>query len=189
MNLDQLKTYCSTDIQRKWVTKPFTVGDFTFATDGRILFRVPAIAEVPEDPDATKGSKGVMAMLDKDVVNEYKPLPPFEPREPGPCPGCDGRGKSEWVECPDCTERIHLDGQTIVCLECGGLGRRLKHDDGNIHLLSVDLGGTWISVKYYEILSKLPKLTIATNMDATGPLHFKFDGGDGLLMPMTIPPK
>jgi len=182
MNLDQLKTYCSTDIQRKWVTQPFTVGDSTFATDGRILLRVPAIAEVPEVPEATQGSKGVRALV-QDVVNEYKPLPSFEPREKGPCPECDGTGKTGWVECPDCDERIYLDGQTIVCLGCGGLGRRLKRDDVN-NLSAVDIGGTWISAKYYEILSKLPGLTIATNKDATGPCHFKFDGGDGLLMPV-----
>ena len=47
MDID-LQQFCSTDGTRWYLTKPFSMGEFSFATNGHILVRQPRRADVPD---------------------------------------------------------------------------------------------------------------------------------------------
>ena len=62
---------------------------------------------------------------------------------------------------------------------CGGLGRVEVTKD-----CSVSLGETLVSGRYLRMLQQLPNAEIAPDDAMTqAPMPFRFDGGDGVLMP------
>lgn len=184
MNSESLKPFCYRhDDRGDWIKKPWTIGDYTHATDGRILVRAPKLDGFDASEEAVKKTAGVIAQFSEwQKVNHGMPLPPFKPRETENCQTCKGSGSACYVECDTCGGAISLNGQTINCVDCTGTGHRLKHDGGNF--APVKLGSQWTSSFYYEKLASLPGLVWFNNSDALGPIYFRFDGGDGLLMPL-----
>ena len=51
---EDLQRFCSDDESRPSICHPFSQEKWTYATDGRLLIRVPRLAEVPEYEDAPK---------------------------------------------------------------------------------------------------------------------------------------
>src|SRR6185369_15900200 len=55
MNLEELKKFCARDGTRYHIDKPWSDRDWTYATNGHIIVRIPRLVSVPEDklaPDA-----------------------------------------------------------------------------------------------------------------------------------------
>jgi hypothetical protein len=159
-----LEKFCSTDLTRPYLMKPFTIGEWTYATNGRICVRVPAMAEWPSI-EKTIAAPELFAA----PVTEFRPLPKIEfppPDEDDECESCNGRGCEH--DCPDCE---------CICEQCNGTGEVPPYSN-----VSVEIGNGIYAGRYIHLLQSLPSVEI-------GPPHkrermqFRFAGGEGCLMP------
>ncbi len=160
-----LTPFCSKDKYRGAILKPFSRGEWTYATNGHILIRVPRGAEVPE----VDNSPVVERIWPKGSVSFRSPSTLALP--PGAqvfCETCEGRGTKH--DCPDCT---------CECEKCGGVGR-LASDE----TISIMVGKIAVAMKYARMLIALPDLEVAddsASADQVPVLLFRFNGGDGML--------
>lgn len=168
MTID-LQSFCST--RRAEVDHPFTIGAYTYATDGYIAVRVLAL------PDArTEGPIGVVKYF-KDIDGlEFVSvlianLPPAGGKRNVECLDCDGRGKEH--DCPNCH---------CKCESCGGSGKILVDDDQDT---SVEFRGIAYGLVLFRRVLALPGLSWERLPQTREPTRFRFDGGFGLLMPLT----
>lgn len=168
ITIDSLLKFCgkfTADGNSVWLNTPFTIDDYTFATDGRILVRVPKLSGVSMlDASHINGVMEVTIPLDvPDHATVWEPLdaaviPPFEK---GDCMECFG---------DECDKQY--------CRLCEGTGQSEKY-------VPVLLGNKKINSVYLRKIVDLPGLLLAPNMTPrTGVMPFRFDGGRGLLMPM-----
>lgn len=193
MNANDLLPFCSTDELRENLLKPFSVGEFTYATDGRIAVRVPRLPDVGE----IEKPVGVERLFREG----YKPTAPaheipeltFRDLE---CKMCEGNGKIR--KCYDCDgegERECDMGHTHKCDTCDGDGGFASDSEkgepcfkcggtGKIpDAIGVGIGvGTFSNLLLAKIRG-LPecKMHVESN---TSVATFTFNGGGGLLMPM-----
>jgi hypothetical protein len=162
-----LTPFCGTDETRPYLMKPFSRGDFTYATDGHICVRVSRREDVPEQenfdrPDITKLPWGT----DREYVSLAPlSLPPVCTEE---CDCFDGYEH----DCPDCE---------CVCATCNGTSQRDCDYD-----TSVDLLDRPFALRPVRLLIALPNLQIAAISDMHA-LAFTFDGGAGFLMALRGP--
>lgn len=142
--------------------RPFSRGEFTYATDGKILIRVPRRADVPEREDAP----AVERVLEQAAATAFRPVnkPELPTETRTECESCHGRGVEH--DCPDCQ---------CTCKECSGTGSVSADAE-----TSLSLGGAAMSLKYARRFLTLPGLMIADPCEGAGPLAFRFDGGDGM---------
>ncbi len=160
-----LKKFCSKDRFRDAITEPFSRGEWSYATNGHLLIRVPRrddIAEIENSPQVER-------LWPKEAPNYRVPstliLPP--PKEED-CRTCNGRGTQH--DCPDCG---------CNCEDCGGTGH--ISTDRNVGIM---VGKTPIAMQYARVLLSLPGIEID---DISIPaahafvMQFRFDGGDGIL--------
>lgn len=166
MSID-LTTFCSTS--RPQVDHPFTVGGHTYYTDGYIAVRVPAIEGTPTD-----GPENVATYFDGMDAVEYRHLPSFVLPPGGKflvtCEDCDGTGKCH--ECPDC----HCQ-----CDRCNGTGKEERDsDDRN----SVTFNGVNYGLTIFRRVLVLPTLRFETKPRERDVTRFRFDGGEGIVMPL-----
>lgn len=176
MSLD-LKRFCATaqDDYRKWLHTPFSIGEFTYATDGAIMIRVPLVAEWPAPENRKLDVHCADLFKSLGEVTFISPLPATTPSdvetsEEVECEACDGRGHDH--ECPDCT---------CTCDNCGGSGNEKKVDK-----ISTVFHGNIYRLKYVREILALPGIEIApdsVNEPKRVPLLFRFDSGAGVLMP------
>jgi hypothetical protein len=194
MEKDDLIKFCGGKDQVRLAT-PFSSGEYTYATNGYVLVRVPRLADIPEREDAPAIDK-VNKLFDH-YKGEYSPIPDVGPIKTKPCPECEGTGKFQ--TCPECDgsgivefdndyneydftcetcngKGRFADGKELDCEKCLGTGKIVETE-------SVDAAGRKYDKKYLLMLKKLPncKLAVGKELD---PAHFIFDGGDGIIMPM-----
>lgn len=84
-----LKPFCGTDETRPYLLKPFSFEDRTYATDGRIMVRVPRMADVPEitkHADWNKPMEGIDTVTLSPLSLTLPPKPPHGEE----CSACDG---------------------------------------------------------------------------------------------------
>ena len=163
-----LKLFCLTDKTRsKAIGQPWSDGEFTYATDAAIIVRVPRLSDVPENPNAP--TSAVAARIFETATDgKWSALPEFTAPKYVTCENCGGGGN---CDCPDCVD-------THTCGICHGTGEKLEK------LPSVKFGEQLVSPKYLALLATLPGVRLANAVETLKPLHFKFDGGEGRLMPM-----
>lgn len=160
ITLELLQSFCAGDI-RPAIMKPWTLPDgFTYATDGRIAIKVPALLAVPANPAAPQ------RMYDKGFLyeQEFGPLPVLPEPLVKRCETCEGTGM---YECGACT-----------CEDCEGAGDILEY-------ISIQVGTRLLSDVYLRKIALLPNPIIGLTGDARSAVRFKFDGGEGVLMPRT----
>ena len=164
INFD-LQPFCDTD--RPALATPWSVGDFTFACNARLLVRVSRRSEVPERSDAPDCEKLITASWPASAVY-WAPLPASTGAQLTACEGCDG-GQ---CKCPRC-QAPH------ECLNCGGTGKVWSWPTLQIRHRRVDL-------KLVTLIHTLPGCVEAATEygGALDPLCFRFPGGLGLLLPM-----
>ena len=158
MTKQDLMKFCSVD--RENLKEPFSRGDFTYATNGHIAVRIPRLPDVPENSDAPSN---IEILFEKYKGSEYYPIPDVPPIKKVACYHCDGVGHFK-------------KGNKLECEKCCGTGKITGRE-------SFIASGRHYDKKYLFILRDLPncELSYAPSTDIG---HFKFDDGDGLLMPM-----
>ena len=123
MNLELLKTFCGTDETRPHAMEPWSDGEWSYATDGAILVRVPRLAEVTRITPAGLPLRAVEATPAGPV---WYPVAVPETMRRATCPDCNGKKVVEWRwaechkidACPVCEGRGWVVGQAAV--EIGG---------------------------------------------------------------------
>jgi hypothetical protein len=202
-----LISFCQTD-GSKAINTPWSEGDYTYASNGHLLVRVPRredVAEKIEAPNIAGTSLG--AGLDKTPA-EWVDVPRLVVA-PDDCPECKGTGKQ--YNCPECEGEgeVHLstdwsDYGEETCETCGGNGQLSK--DQWLRLMpkgsnpagencyscngigkkyegkAVEVGKGLFTDTLLAQISILPKCKIGV-VDKLSPAIFRFEGGDGLLMP------
>jgi len=172
-----LQQFCSTDELRAWLTKPFRAGDHSYASNGQIMVRVPAREqdEPPKNPPKDWEQKVTRYFLPmQDVVFSKSPpvnLPALEKEEVITCSECEGRGTQH--DCPDCE---------CTCGTCKGTTQERIRP-----LISADFAGAQFDLMYLHQIMSLPALQVAigsADVDQLLPLLFRFEGGEGSLMPL-----
>jgi hypothetical protein len=164
-----LEMFCSQD--RPELSRPFSIGAWTYASDGYVLVRVPRRDDVSERaaPDASR------LFPDDAPKPRYRPAPKFTIPETiqreEKCWYCRGTGKKHGERCPTC--------QCEDCTSCSGTGRLTK-------LETVKIGYAVFQARYISWLQSLPNLEVAKHRGGIEPLRFRFDGGEGLLMPCRV---
>lgn len=148
---------------RAFMRAPFSQDDFTWATNGKILVRVPRLPDVTEHPLAPHMRKTWV-----DGIGPWVPVTPFViPMSEEECRDCDGTGKQH--ECPDCT---------CECEQCEGTGMVTSYDE------YVRVGALFIPGRDARLILALPGLEIQVPLSREEPhFHFRFDGGEGMSMP------
>jgi hypothetical protein len=157
-----LQTFCiAKDSGRYSLESPFSRGDWTYATNGHIAVRVPRRADVDE------GSTSVERLGWAPSNATYVSAPRFElPRSPEvDCEKCDGRGTKH--DCPGCSCKCeHCDGTAV-----------------EPEKFTVGIGEGIFSAKFLRLILGLPGVELGP-IHSREPMPFRFEGGEGLLMPM-----
>lgn len=177
---------------------PFSFGDYSYATNGHILVRVPRLADVPEWEALNEKAARMFDGLDFPALNAALVDIPESPQlAPEPCPFCSGTGKI--TTCPECegTGEVGFENDfhcyECDCLTCHGSGKVSGNESlcgycngtGKLKVTNpIEVGGTFFSSHYLNLMRDLlPGVKIAPT-ETEKANYFKFDEGDGLLMPM-----
>jgi hypothetical protein len=170
MTLD-LTPFCGKDDIRTTLHSPWTSNGWTYATNGHMCVRVPALESVTR----SDGPNIEVVWAKLLPCDTYSPLPEVKIApdllKSGPCEDCGGSGVAECCTC----------GQDRECPTCDGGSL-----DDEPELWKVEVAdGLFFKARYYQLLRALPGLVCDLRPDATARgRHFKFDGGEGIIMPM-----
>lgn len=162
-----LEMFCDPD--RPPIARPFSAGEWTYATNGHILVRVPRRKNVAENPaaPAVEASR-LLEFLRK---ARYKPAPKFElPEEP-----FEWEEQFKWHRCSGSGHEHSCPNCNCKCPRCNGVGIYTVPNWHKTHI-----GKARYNSKYISWMQSLPQLEQPYRRK---PLAFRFDGGEGLLMP------
>lgn len=170
MTKEELQKFCSTD--RESLSKPFTQGNYTYASDGRLMIRVPALPDAV-NPDAPKDVERIV--FDSNPIDPSKvhlvgslKIPKLEGSSD--CPVCKGTADHFCTKC----EGLH------PCGKCNGTGSFPENP------IRVPIGEHSVSHILLNAIKDLPNCSLQeSSRDSKSALGIIFDGGDGRLMPMT----
>lgn len=162
ITIELLQNFCGTDDARVGIHKPFTQSGYTWATDGRIAVRVPAMESVPKNPLAPKNTAYVFKPFNAEKC--IAAIPAFPAVKLVACSSCGGTGEED-------------DGSE--CWNCEGDPLSEKAEP-------VQCGTRKLSNILLAKMEKLPGLLIQIDGDKLSPCSFTFDGGCGIVMPMRI---
>lgn len=152
---------------RPYFHAPFSMGDFSYATNGHILVRVARRDDVRESSEQLNADKPLEGAKSAQFYAPNVKLPKIEQPIKGECADCDGRGREH--SCPDCE---------CICSLCEGTGTEIPEIK-----TSTEIGGVVFNLRYIRKMLALPNVVIASpSKDA--PFLFRFDGGVGAVMPM-----
>lgn len=162
-----LMPFCSRDDLRPALHKPSSRGEFTYATNGHILIRVPRRDDVEDNPDFPNAEKVIAVTEGRHLfVLPVMNLPPAA--DEITCLDCDATGMAH--QCPDCT---------CECMTCRGSGKVAADAED-----CVAFDGVPFAIGYVRMIAALPGVRVAVGKEAHEPLRFEFDGGIGALMPI-----
>lgn len=195
-----LKKFC--DPERPALVRPFTHGEFTYATNGRVLVRVAKCDNEPNLPGVPTMESAESVLYVVGIVTEWQPLSvEIPPMRYNDCPDCKGFGKFD--KCHDCSGEGVIEccscGHEKNCRSCKGEGvfpssngkTACKDCDGKGKVEdppSVQLGYDHVCSKYLALIAELPNVVIAPNVHGhIRQIPFKFNGGIGAIMPRTRP--
>jgi len=149
-----LRTFCCkpSGWEPVWLQTPWSRGQYTYATNGHVIHRIPRQAEVPENADAVKCDH-LFPPLDGLT---WLPLPALQPPPLVECDYCEGADKD--------------------CDECNGTGIIMP-------IVRVTVGNADFQQAYLAMLGQFPDCQIAVT-GPKAPAVIRFDGGEGLLMPL-----
>jgi hypothetical protein len=166
-----LQVFCAEDFSvgtHKFdITRPFSLGGYTYYTNAHLAVRVPRESDVPEIEAPPK--------IEACFVRDFDPLASRRPlKNPVPsapvikemCASCLG---SKWAHfCPSCQ---------CKCEGCDGKGWREESPEQ-----SLTIGKRKFGAIYVRRILTLPPPVMWDDNDKGDAIGFTFDGGDGLLM-------
>ncbi|KQR55652.1 hypothetical protein [Acidovorax sp. Leaf160] len=204
-----LELFASPNDLRRQLRKPWREGDHVFAANGHWVVRVP-LAEV-DRPDLIPDPTG-MPVGARFALADWSQLKPMGLLEHAICDTCDGAGRVFQKTCESCKgqgEFTHF-GQQYECQLCDASGyaqhigtaahptdaqcdccRGTGFELNGLVMHITPFRGAWFQKAYLARLSRLPgiefgvKPTRPYDPEVVG--TFRFDGGDGLLMPCRAP--
>lgn len=192
-----LQQFCHPSRGGGKMSSPFSAGDYSYATNGHLIIRVPRVDDIPERDNAP--GIGPLVWKHNDIA-DWHDLPEYESPPAKTCVACDGSGYTE--DCPECEGDGNVffsndhneysfdcktcDGEGVepsneedgeLCEDCAGTGE-IKHDT-----IPITWGKGYINAVLMEQIKDLPGLKLSDQGDGLTPWHFRFDGGEGLVMP------
>lgn len=177
-NTIDLQKFCASEDSFKYqMQKPWTRGDFTYATDGHVAVRVPIVAGIPEQTNAP--AVDTLAWDTPVNPDQWISIPKLPKRKIvtafKDCAYCGGSGK-EHEDCDDCRHE---------CEECDGEGRLEDGEKLDQKSVPIKVGSKFVSNLHLERIRDLPNPQLAPEATPeTEAFPFRFDGGQGLVMPM-----
>ena len=163
-----LTQFCERNAMRLWLSEPFGVGEYTYASNCHILVRVPR-SEWPSYylPEEARPASFPTLLEWLDGSPAMAPLPAIPP---GPfyekCFMCSGSGEVDY----DC-----CGGHIGECDECDGEGVIEKHT-------FYRFGSRSFNARYLRMIQALPDAQLAIDGPKMDAALFTFTGGRGLLM-------
>lgn len=159
-NEQLLRSFCAPKGEnREYLQRPFRIGEYVYASDGKIMVRVLAEGVDAEPYEKAHAAPRLFAYHAK-PAGAFKPMREFP--APRPCPTCKGKRFFDFG----------IDGEEL-CAVCDGTGYEFER---------WNVCGAWFQVAY---LHRIPVgSVIAAQPDNKSPLVFKGDGYEGLLMPL-----
>ena len=188
-----LDRFCGIEDLREWLNAPVLIGGTVYRSNGHILVCAPPEA----GREYATNEWGVKREPDKLMAQwrdgEFAPLPKLP--HPQTCLFCKGAGFLPMSKCTDCKgEGTFRHGwHEYDCKECDGDGRVRDDDNGTLSAChgcgglghersSFKVNDVSFDLVYLHWIAALPNPLVAVRGKAD-PLTFRFDGGDGLLMP------
>lgn len=163
---DFLGAFCGEPDARYFMQLPYVQCGWRYATDGRIVVRVPSPGE-PDTPEPAEGRLPPDLLYDFPAqIEEMIPWPAPE-YTIGECDACRGTGKELCRVCD--SETRH------ECSACAGAGKVP---------IGLNVGYWFIAARYDRLIRDLPGVMFCNEGTSSGPLYFRFDGGEGLVMPL-----
>jgi hypothetical protein len=158
----------------------FSIGPYSYATDGHIIFRVPQQVDFLEFTKRWAAKSGIPPVEHIHRIFRYRidtvmfcTPPDVELPSAVACKRCGGSGHEH--DCPDCE---------CDCPECYGTSEQP---------MSATLQSLPFDLRYLRIVFALPQVEFASVLEGPAPrLMFRFFGkrgerGDGALMPLAKP--
>ncbi len=156
--------------------EPFVVRGWRYATDGLVLVRVLAPGE-PDSPPPTDRPKNPGLLLPP-IDGEWLPWPQVDPceecsaTEKVVCDHCDGNGQCEGCAC----------GMAHTCGWCAGTGKAICKACTEEGSFTKRFGNVELSRRYAYLIALLPNVVYLPQSEASKPVRFKFDGGEGVVI-------
>lgn len=172
-----LQAFCAdTNFTRSFdLTQPFFRGGWQYATDGKVMIRIPA----PNDLDSAEGTAKLPPCHDlfKPIVGNLIEWPALRY-----CPQCFDTGKIGCGGCRGCGECEGCTGCGVrKCLLCNGRepSGQVFSDDG---VAVIEVGNHRVAARYDQLIRSLGNVRYEWGRAWREPLPFVFDGGEGLVM-------
>lgn len=167
MTIEILEKFCSkTLLGQSRTDYPWSDGNYTYATDNCLLIRVPRIQSIPENESAPKVEN---IFINNPPGKDAYPIPLYNPNSVWDCNECQGTGRVLWHN------GIH--SYEAECAGCFGKKQLVKYE--NVYIAKSQVSQHYIDL----IITYLPS-TLFYPRDPSDPIFFKFNGGDGILLPM-----
>lgn len=156
-----LQQFCPKWAWSPWMEKPFSRAGYTWATDGKLMVRVPLRDDVPEHPQAAHVER---VWTEQWAETWRQPLRRALPAaEMLSCDVCHGRGVQH--ECPACT---------CTCPTCAG--------EGALEIMrAVTVGARAIPLHHARIIIGLDWIEVSPPAVSDHLMMFRFEGGEGIL--------
>jgi hypothetical protein len=179
--LDLMK-FCGIDDVREFLHTPFSDKDYTYATNGHVCIRVPLIEEWKDKTAPINPNEKLFKDLGR--YRTFIPIPAVpetalfeqcpECRDTvNQCETCGGSGE---IECSECNQIRECEDCEGPCYKCSGSGKVYTEKNTPIRISVFNQAYVWL-------ISQLPNCQISI-IEKNGMAYFKFDGGDGCLMPL-----
>lgn len=160
-----LRQFCAPDYEpRETLRDPFAYKGKTYATNGHILVR--AKAEKRGYPASKKYGANCDHIIENAKKDGFVRLEELPEQTFITCSYCEGEGKAE------CDM-----GHIHECPACEGMGQ--KRD-----IVPIAVGDAYIDLKYASMIAGLDEHEIAFPADSESALYFRFQGGEGAVMPI-----
>ena len=190
-----LQAFCSARPSDRFA-QPWVAGGWRYACNGSVAVRLPTT-----EPDSAKPPAEISGAFASYADATFLPWPVDRPPVMAIqwCQRCEGERYVGGDECPDCKgegeKHCHHCGHTNECKTCHGVGevRRLPCPacKGAEEMFEQPwyrvVGRHNIHMRYDRLIVELPNPAYCEQSLADKVLLFRFDGGEGFVMGLTIP--
>ena len=194
MDIEILNKFCNKDKYRRNISTPFSIGDYTYATNGHVIIRVDKVESIGSVENSLNPE--TLLTWDHSKIKEWLPLPEYSIDISDKCRYCRGTGKSE--ECSECEDEGFVEfsnshnNYEVECKTCEGFGTVVSEDipcdncgESGFNLNSpINFKDKKVNVRYLELIKDLTSIALSPAGDPVEPIRFKFYDGCGFIMPM-----